>query len=217
MIKNSTPHFLSVIFLALLSLAFFYPLLIGKVIVQSDIQQFQGMQRQVLEHRADYDEEPYWADNAFGGMPTYQINSIYPYDFIGTLDKLIRFLPRPADYLFVYLLSFYLLILYFTPKFQIAIAGAIAFGFSTYLIIILGVGHNTKALAIGYMPLVVFGGVACVFNQTNPWFFHTHTGDGLANQCQSLSNDLLPLDTCGFNCTGIYDRIVPKAKISITD
>ena len=146
----------SVIFLALLSLAFFYPLLSGKVIVQSDIQQFQGMQRQVLEHRADYDEEPYWADNAFGGMPTYQITSIYPYDFIGTLDKLIRFLPRPADYLFVYMLSFYLLLLYFTPKFQIAIAGA-AFGFSTYLLIILGVGHNTKALAIGYMPLVVLG------------------------------------------------------------
>ncbi|MGB0477099.1 MAG: hypothetical protein ACPGHV_02580 [Flavobacteriaceae bacterium] len=157
MIKNSIPHFLSVIFLALLSLAFFYPLLSGKVIVQSDIQQFQGMQRQVLEHRADYDEEPYWADNAFGGMPTYQITSTYPYDFVGTLDKLIRFLPRPADYLFVYMLSFYLLLLCFTPKFQIAIAGAIAFGFSTYLLIILGVGHNTKALAIGYMPLVVLG------------------------------------------------------------
>ena len=58
-------------------LGFFYPLLSGKVIVQSDIQQFQGMQRQVLEHRADYDEEPYWADNVFGGMPTYQITSIY--------------------------------------------------------------------------------------------------------------------------------------------
>ena len=104
MIKNSIPHFLSIIFLALLSLGFFYPLLSGKVIVQSDIQQFQGMQRQVLEHRADYGEEPYWADNAFGGMPTYQITSTYPYDFIGILDKLIRFLPRPADYLFVYLL-----------------------------------------------------------------------------------------------------------------
>ena len=157
MIKNSIPHVLSVALFALLSLAYFYPLLSGKVIVQSDIQQFLGMQRQVVDHRADYDEEPYWADNAFGGMPTYQITSTYPSDFIGKVDKLIRFLPRPADYLFVYLLSFYLLMLFFTPKVQIAIAGAIAFGFSTYLLIILGVGHNTKALAIGYMPLVVLG------------------------------------------------------------
>ena len=157
MVKNSIPHILSVVLFAVLSLVYFYPLLSGKVIVQSDIQQFQGMQRQVVEHRADYDEEPYWADNAFGGMPTYQITSKYPSDFIGKVDKLIRFLPRPADYLFVYLLSFYLLMLFFTPKVQIAIAGAIAFGFSTYLLIILGVGHNTKALAIGYMPLVVLG------------------------------------------------------------
>ena len=56
--------------------------------------------------------------------------------------------------------SFYLLHLFHT-KFQIAIAGAIAFGFSTYLLIILGVGHNTKALAIGYMPLVVLGWCMC--------------------------------------------------------
>jgi hypothetical protein len=165
MIKNFIPHILSVAFFAVLSLAYFYPLLSGKVIVQSDILQSQGMQRQVVEHRADYDEEPYWADNAFGGMPTYQITSTYPSDYIGKVDKLIRFLPRPADYLFVYLLSFYLLILFFTPKVQIAIAGAIAFGFSTYLLIILGVGHNTKALSIGYMPLVVLGVIHLFYNK----------------------------------------------------
>jgi len=170
MIKNSIQHLLSVVLFALLSLAYFYPLLSGKVIVQSDIQQFQGMQRQVVEHRADYDEEPYWADNAFGGMPTYQITSTYPSDFIGKIDKLIRFLPRPADYLFVYLLSFYLLILFFKPKVQIAIAGAIAFGFSTYLLIILGVGHNTKALAIGYMPLVVLGVIHLFYDKRKRGF-----------------------------------------------
>ena len=149
MIKNFIPHILSVAFFAVLSLAYFYPLLSGKVIVQSDILQSQGMQRQVVEHRADYDEEPYWADNAFGGMPTYQITSTYPSDYIGKVDKLIRFLPRPADYLFVYLLSFYLLILFFTPKVQIAIAGAIAFGFSTYLLIILGLVTTPKLLRLG--------------------------------------------------------------------
>ena len=170
MIKKSIPHVLSVALFALLSLAYFYPLLSGKVIVQSDIQQFQGMQRQVVDHRADYDEEPYWADNAFGGMPTYQITSTYPSDFIGKVDKLIRFLPRPADYLFVYLLSFYLLMLFFTPKVQIAIAGAIAFGFSTYLLIILGVGHNTKALAIGYMPLVVLGVIHLFYDKRKRGF-----------------------------------------------
>ena len=170
MIKNLIPHLLSAAFFALLSLAYFHPLLSGKVIVQSDIQQFRGMSRQVVEHRADFGEEPYWADNAFGGMPTYQITSTYPRDFIGKVDKLIRFLPSPADYLFVYLLSFYLLMLFFTPKVQIAIAGAIAFGFSTYLLIILGVGHNTKALAIGYMPLVVLGVIHLFYDKRKRGF-----------------------------------------------
>ena len=93
MIKNFIPHILSVAFFAVLSLAYFYPLLSGKVIVQSDILQSQGMQRQVVEHRADYDEEPYWADNAFGGMPTYQITSTYPSDYI----CLLYTSPSPRD------------------------------------------------------------------------------------------------------------------------
>ena len=38
-----------------------------------------------------------------------------------------------------------------------AFFGALAFGFSTYLVIILGVGHNAKAHAIAYMPLVIAG------------------------------------------------------------
>ena len=38
-----------------------------------------------------------------------------------------------------------------------AFFGALAFGLSTYLIIILGVGHNAKAHAIAYMPLVIAG------------------------------------------------------------
>ena len=41
--------------------------------------------------------------------------------------------------------------------FDLAFLGALAFGFSTYLIIILGVGHNAKAHAIAYMPLVLSG------------------------------------------------------------
>ena len=59
--------------------------------------------------------------------------------------------------LIVYLVSFFLLLLSMKVKSEYAFFGAIAFAFSTYLIIILGVGHNTKALAIGYAPLVLAG------------------------------------------------------------
>lgn len=156
-LKNVFPHLLVGVLFIGLSLAYFYPLLSQKVIQQSDITQFKGMQRQIVEHRAEFDEEPYWIDNAFLGMPTYQITSNYPADILGWLDHIIRFLPRPADYLFVYLFGFYLFMISLkTPIFP-SLIGALAFGFSTYMIIILGVGHNTKALAIGYIPLVLAG------------------------------------------------------------
>ena len=141
----------------LISLIYFNPLLSGKKIKQSDIDQFSGMSRQIVEHRNNFDEEPYWLDNAFLGMPTYQVAVKYPFDVLDKVDKIIRFLPRPADYLFVYLLSFFLLLKSMKVRSDYAFFGSIAFAFSTYLIIILGVGHNTKALAIGYTPLALAG------------------------------------------------------------
>ena len=141
----------------LISLIYFNPLLSGKKIKQSDIDQFSGMSRQIVEHRNNFDEEPYWLDNAFLGMPTYQVAVKYPFDVLDKVDKIIRFLPRPADYLFVYLLSFFLLLRSMKVRSDYAFFGSIAFAFSTYLIIILGVGHNTKALAIGYTPLALAG------------------------------------------------------------
>ena len=90
-------------------------------------------------------------------MPAYQISAYYPYDFVRSLDKIIRFLPRPADYIFLYFLSFFVLMLALKVEWRLAILGALAFGFSTYLIIIFIPGHNAKAHAIGYMPFVLAG------------------------------------------------------------
>jgi hypothetical protein len=115
------------------------------------------MSKQIVDHRENFNEEPYWLDNAFLGMPSYQVSAKYPFDLLYYIDQAIRFLPRPADYLFLYLLSFYFLIISLNINYRYALFGAIAFGFSTYLIIILGVGHNTKALALGYLPFVVAG------------------------------------------------------------
>ena len=150
----------------IISLIYFNPLLSGKKIKQSDIDQFSGMSRQIVEHRDNFDEEPYWLDNAFLGMPTYQVAVKYPFDVLDKVDKIIRFLPRPADYLFVYLLSFFLLLKSMKVRSDYAFFGSIAFAFSTYLIIILGVGHNTKALAIGYTPLALAGFFKILNNRT---------------------------------------------------
>ena len=151
------PHVLVTLLFAAISLLYFYPVLSGKALVQSDIVQFKGMQRQVLEYRATFNEEPYWIDNAFVGMPTYQITPRYPFDVLRYIDSALRFLPRPADMLFLYLFFFYLFAQSRRFSIPISIFGALAYGFSTYYIVILMVGHNTKAMALAYAPLLFLG------------------------------------------------------------
>ncbi|MEC5166729.1 MFS family permease [Flavobacterium sp. PL11] len=151
------PHVLAILGFVLISLIYFYPVLQGKQIFQSDIVQYTGMAKEQNDFRASDNVEPYWTNSAFGGMPTYQLGAKYPHDYMGIIDDALRFLPRPADYLFLYFLSFYGLLLVLRIDPLKAFIGALAFGFSTYLIIILGVGHNAKAHAIAYMPLVIAG------------------------------------------------------------
>ena len=158
------PHIFALLGFVLCSLFYFYPVLQGKKILQSDIVQYTGMAKEQNDFRAAEHTEPYWTNSAFGGMPTYQLGARYPNDFIGHLDDVLRFLPRPADYLFLYFLGFYLLSLVLKIDPLKAFFGALAFGLSTYLIVILGVGHNAKAHAIAYMPMVV-AGVILVFKK----------------------------------------------------
>jgi hypothetical protein len=148
----------------LASLLYFYPVLQGKAIFQSDIAQYKGMAKERDAYKELTGEESYWTNSAFGGMPTYQLGANYPNDYVKKLDRAIRFLPRPADYLFLYFIGFYILLLCLKVDFRLAALGALAFGFSTYLIIILGVGHNAKAHALGYIPMVL-GGIVLVFRK----------------------------------------------------
>ena len=131
--------------------------------IQSDSIQYSGMSAQLKEHRETEKEETYWIDNAFGGMPTYQLGAKYPYDILTPIHKIFRLIPHPAFLLFLYFFSFYFLMVNLKIPIELSVLGALAYGFSTYLLIIIQVGHNTKAQALGYMPLVI-SGMLLIFN-----------------------------------------------------
>ena len=152
---NIAKHITVIIFFIITAVLFFSPVLKGKKILQNDIVQYSGMSKELKDYRSNYEKETYWVNNAFSGMPTYQLGAKYPHNYIKKLDLLIRFLPRPADYLFLYFIGFYFLMLSLKIEYRLAVLGALSFGFSTYLIIIIGAGHNAKAHAISYMPFVL--------------------------------------------------------------
>ena len=152
---NIAKHITVIIFFIITAVLFFSPVLKGKKILQNDIVQYSGMSKELKDYRSNFEKETYWVNNAFSGMPTYQLGAKYPHNYIKKLDLLIRFLPRPADYLFLYFIGFYFLMLSLKIEYRLAVLGALSFGFSTYLIIIIGAGHNAKAHAISYMPFVL--------------------------------------------------------------
>ena len=162
-LNNNFKHIFVLAIFCCISLLYFSPVLQGEKILQNDIVQYEGMAKQHKDFAETTGNETYWTNSAFSGMPTYQLGAKYPHNYIKKLDLLLRFLPRPADYLFLYFLGFYILMLSLKVEYRLAVLGALAFGFSTYLIIIIGAGHNAKAHAIAYMPLVI-AGILMVFD-----------------------------------------------------
>ena len=161
-------HFIYISSFSLLSLFVFYPILQGKKIFQSDTQQYLAMSKQLQDSRINNDEELYWIDNAYCGMPTYQLGAKYPYDVLTPIHKILKFLPHPSYMAFIYMLGFYVFILSLGFKNRFAFFGAICYGLSTYLLIIIQVGHNTKAVALGYLPLV-FASLNYIFKNKSIW------------------------------------------------
>ena len=179
LIRKSLIHLYTAIGFAVLSMIFYSPLLDGKKLYQSDINQYEAMSREIQENRENIPDEVYWIDNAFGGMPTFQLGAKFAYDILSPFHLLFRFIPRPAHTLFLYLLTMYILLMVLKIPWRIAILGSVAFAFSTYLLIILQVGHNTKALAIAYIPLVVAGLVLLRQNKLLPGFLVSLLGMSL--------------------------------------
>ncbi len=156
--RKAFPHIIAVFLFLIITLAWFHPMLEGKQIDQPDMAQFRGMAREIFEYREQTGEEALWTNSMFSGMPAYLISMRYPFNLVQYTDQLISLgLPRPAKFLFLSLVGFYILLLAFRVNPWLSMAGALAFGLSSYFAIITAVGHNTKAHAMAYMAPILAG------------------------------------------------------------
>jgi len=156
--KKMLPHVVAICVFIGISMAYFYPALQGNVLKSHDINMHKGMSKEVRDHREEFGEEPLWTNSAFGGMPATQISVRYDSNLIGKLHDVFQVgLPHPISYLFLYMIGFYILLLCMKVDPWLAIAGALAYGFSSYFFIIMGAGHNSKAVAVAYMAPTLGG------------------------------------------------------------
>jgi hypothetical protein len=168
-LKKLLPHLVAIVVFAVVTLAYFSPLLEGKKLEQGDILQANGSAQEIVEFRERTGEEALWTNAVFGGMPAYQISIQYHNNILGYINRVFTLgLPLPAYMIFVAMACFYIMLLCFGVNPWLSIAGAFAYGFSTYFLIIIGAGHNTKMRALGYMPLVI-GGIYMAYHQRKLW------------------------------------------------
>ena len=156
--KKYLPHIIAILAFVVITFLYFAPLLGGKELKQSDIANWEGMSKEITDFQAKSGEFTYWTNSMFGGMPGYQISAIYPFTILKYVDTLLTLgLPTPANYLFLFMAGFYFLLITLGVDKRLAIVGAVGFAFSSYFLIFIGTGHNSKVHAIGYMAPVIAG------------------------------------------------------------
>lgn len=157
-LKKATPYLFAIFVFLAITLVYFSPLLEGKKLKQHDISMYKGMSKEIADFRDDTGEEALWTNSMFGGMPAWQISVQYKGNLMRYVDKVITLgLPYPANFVFLYFLGFFILLLVLRVNPWVSLSGAIAFALSSYFFIILGAGHTSKAHAIGYMAPVLAG------------------------------------------------------------
>ena len=167
--RRALPHVLAILFFLVLAVAYFSPIVFeGKTLAQHDIVQFNGGSHEAAQYREATGKEALWTNSMFSGMPTYLISTRFPGDLSVYLHKIFTLdLPAVLANLFLALLCGYVLFVALGVRPLVAVVGAIAMGFTSYNLIILAAGHNTKSLALAYAPLVL-GGLLVTFRR-NKW------------------------------------------------
>lgn len=137
---------------------YFIPQFRGEVLPQHDVIQYEGMTRDINDMRDRTGEDPQWTGGMFGGMPAYLINVEYPAQLVKNyVGKVVRWLDTPAAFLFFAMTAFWIMLLIGGVNPWVGIIPALAYGFSTYFLLIIAAGHVTKMWALVYAPLMMGG------------------------------------------------------------
>lgn len=160
-------YILATAFLAVVAIVFFYPDDVqGNVLQQHDIMQGIANGQEGKAFHEATGETTRWTNSLFGGMPNFQIAPSYPANsllsWIGQVYMLG--LPAPANLLFALMAGFFIMCLCMRMKWHTSLFAALAWGFSSYFIILIGAGHIWKFVTLAYIPPTI-GGIALLYRR----------------------------------------------------
>lgn len=156
--KKILPHLYVILGFIVIAFLFSYPQLEGMQLQQGDYVSWKAMSKEARDWHEKTGENVMWSNSSFGGMPTFTFyvsetsNYIYPIQ-----ETIMNILGKPAGFLVLAMLGFYILSLVLGFNKWLRIAGAVAYAFSTYNITLIEAGHETKMWALAYIPMVIAG------------------------------------------------------------
>ena len=158
----------AIVLFFIIAAVYFAPQFSGQTLLQHDVQQYEGMCKDILDNRQATGEDAQWTGRMFGGMPAFLINVKYPAQAVkGTIGKIVKVVDTPASFLFFSMTAMWVAMLLFGLSPWVGLVAALAYGFSTYFMLIIGAGHITKMWALVYAPLML-AGTYCTLRR-NAW------------------------------------------------
>lgn len=151
---------ISVAIMAIVAIAFFYPdNFDGRDLSQHDMVQGLANGQEITQYEEQTGEKSWWTNSLFGGMPTFQISPAYPSDSLFRWFNTVYGLglPAPSNLLFMMMLGMMILMTALKVRWEYGLIGALAWGFSTYFVIIIGAGHIWKFVTLAYIPPTLAG------------------------------------------------------------
>lgn len=155
---------LAALLLAVVAFLFFFPDDIeGNVLRQHDTMQGIANGQEGKAFFEETGETTRWTNSLFSGMPNFQIAPSYPANSaLGWIGKAFSlWLPAPANLLFSMMLGFFIMCLCFGCRWYTSLFAAVAWGFSSYFMIIIGAGHIWKFATLAYIPPTIGGIMLC--------------------------------------------------------
>ena len=128
----------------------------GKELQRHDITQWRAGAQSIIEYREKFGEEPLWASNMFGGMPSFVVSTRSQVPHLDILSRPFKKL-YPAFQFWVLFSGMYFLIVLMGFRSLSALFGSLMFGLTTYFTVIIIAGHTSKFFALALIPWVVAG------------------------------------------------------------
>lgn len=155
--QRYTPWIMAALLVLIVSLIYFPVAFGGKAPIASDITQWQGAAKTIIDYNKENKDTALWTPSMFSGMPAYMISFPTRYPFLESVTKLTdKVINWRIFLLIIGGLGIFVLLRYLKLDPWVAFMGAVAFIFSCHWVGLIEIGHNAKFRAIMYIPWVIW-------------------------------------------------------------